>query len=538
MRSPPDKVMHPFLLGVYLVLHMVAANPGQAYLDQALRALVVVQLALVTLFWLLRRILGSSVKAGLLTTLGLAAVFANGALRDAATRLPSRWILENHFGFVLGLELLGVGALAFLIVRHPISGAVVTRPLNVFALVLILLPPLNIAFDAMGEEGRLFSREPEERVVDPGVELRPATSPPPDIYYVVLDGHARSDTLRTIYGYDDSEFVGFLRDRGFFVAEKSSSNYLATRLLVPAVLSFDYIEVLAGWLGRGPREPGLLQEALQQSRVVTALSRLGYRIVNITSGVSHISLERADEDLGFESSLPRPSEFESALLDMTPLPGLADRLLPGTPLSPTELHRKRVEYAIDQLGGQGAAPGPKLVFAHVFCPHDPFVFGPHGEERGLSFRLFTDYSDAHHRRLMRAYGDQTRYLHELMMAAITRILEESPRPPVIVLQGDHGLRLFLNRRPEDTCLRESFSILNAIYLPDGGGEGLYDTISPVNTFRVVFDAYFGTDLGLVEDRAYFSHRFGIFDFVEVTDQVESCSTLSRIPSLDESGLPD
>jgi len=42
---------------------------------------------------------------------------------------------------------------------------------------------------------------------------------------------------------------------------------------------------------------------------------------------------------------------------------------------------------------------------------------------------------------------------------------------------------------------------NAILLPSGGEEDLYNTITPINTFRVIFDRYFGTNLGLVPDRA-------------------------------------
>jgi len=47
-------------------------------------------------------------------------------------------------------------------------------------------------------------------------------------------------------------------------------------------------------------------------------------------------------------------------------------------------------------------------------------------------------------------------------------------------------------------------ILNAYYLPDGGSEAIYPAISPVNTFRTIFNRYFGGNLPLLEDRSYFS----------------------------------
>jgi hypothetical protein len=66
---------------------------------------------------------------------------------------------------------------------------------------------------------------------------------------------------------------------------------------------------------------------------------------------------------------------------------------------------------------------------------------------------------------------------------------------VIILQGDHGI---------GDVMKNKMSILNAYYLPGGGDEGLYPTISPVNTFRVVFNEYFGEQYGLLEDKSFYS----------------------------------
>ena len=77
--------------------------------------------------------------------------------------------------------------------------------------------------------------------------------------------------------------------------------------------------------------------------------------------------------------------------------------------------------------------------------------------------------------------------------------------------------------PEETCLKERYTILNSFYFPDGDYEQLYPGISPVNTFRVVMDKYFGTDLGLLEDKTYYSGWTNLYDFVDVTDRVETCT---------------
>jgi hypothetical protein len=81
----------------------------------------------------------------------------------------------------------------------------------------------------------------------------------------------------------------------------------------------------------------------------------------------------------------------------------------------------------------------------------------------------------------------------MLIPVLEGIFKNSKYPPIIILQGDHGMSV-------DT--RDK--ILNAIYMPDGGMENLYPSISPVNTFRVIFNNYFGTDLPLLEDKTYIS----------------------------------
>ncbi|MGQ9684246.1 MAG: hypothetical protein ACUVX9_17080 [Anaerolineae bacterium] len=61
------------------------------------------------------------------------------------------------------------------------------------------------------------------------------------------------------------------------------------------------------------------------------------------------------------------------------------------------------------------------------------------------------------------------------------------------------------------------SILNAYHLPGGVDAALYDTISPVNSFRLILSSYFAADYALLEDRSYFSLWDRPYDFIEVPD---------------------
>jgi hypothetical protein len=176
---------------------------------------------------------------------------------------------------------------------------------------------------------------------------------------------------------------------------------------------------------------------------------------------------------------------------------------------------------VEHLAGE---PGPKFVFAHFLVPHPPYVFHPDGsfvEEEPLA----TEDERA-------AYVRQMQFVNDRILQAVDRLLDAPPdRQPIIVLQADEGpfpARYdadewrFDWHTATDEELVEKFGILNAYFLPgvDPEAAGLYPTISPVNSFRVIFNAYFGTSLSILPDRS-FAHtsQQDFYDFFEVTDRV-------------------
>ena len=102
------------------------------------------------------------------------------------------------------------------------------------------------------------------------------------------------------------------------------------------------------------------------------------------------------------------------------------------------------------------------------------------------------------------------------------ILENTNRPSIIILQGDHGPASTLDwDNPTPESLKERFSILNAYYFFDQDYSNLYQTITPVNTFRIILNQYLNGNYQLLEDENYFSRLKSIFRFRKVSRFISS-----------------
>ncbi len=171
-------------------------------------------------------------------------------------------------------------------------------------------------------------------------------------------------------------------------------------------------------------------------------------------------------------------------------------------------HRNRILFTFSELGKVAELPGRKFVFAHVVSPHPPFIFDRNGDafntQKPFSLEDANSF-DGTPEEYIQGYTEQIQYINALTLKAIDEILANSPEPPVIVIQGDHGPRADVTVGIlEDSNVKETMPILNAYYFPDQDYSTLYPSISPVNSFRVILDKILGTHYGLLPDIPYFS----------------------------------
>ncbi len=350
----------------------------------------------------------------------------------------------------------------------------------------------------------------------------------PDIYYIILDGYARSDVLSSLYGFDNSEFINFLTDNGFYVAEKSRSNYHRTQLSLASTINSEYLE----YLRNAPNSLNGYYELklFQKNRLSEFLKKEGYTIFNIDSGFGHTRAFESDIFLS-PSKGSLLTEFENNVINFS-FWGYLRNLrtqhyqVTKTRSLPFDEQRKRIAFSFEKLGELPDSAGPKFIFAHIVAPHPPFVFDSFGKPIYPDYKYFIGDGDSYpgtKEDYLLKYPQQLSYINTLVEKAILKILAKSETDPIIIIQGDHGPGLFLDSSSvENTCIFERASILNAYHLPGVYSDALlYSTITPVNSFRVILDKYFFTNLGLLDDKSYYALGKKEHFFVDVTNKDDS-----------------
>jgi hypothetical protein len=338
----------------------------------------------------------------------------------------------------------------------------------------------------------------------------------PDIYYIILDGFGRSDILEEIYDLNNGEFISFLESKGFYVAEESSSNYSQTGLSLASSLNLTYLDELSQQVGPQSENLSPLKANIENNLVFNQLRQVGYRIVSFSSGFTLTELTTADQLLASQMA---PDSFKNILINNTPL----SMFLLGKQY---DWHRQRIQFTFQKLPEVPQDNQPTFVFAHVLAPHPPFVFGPNGENinpprkydiyDGSVFLAVADREE-----YLDGYRNQLTYITEATKIAIEGILENSSTQPVIIIQGDHGPRSSDESEILDGAnLAERMAILNAYLLPGIDPNMLYPGITPVNTFRLLFNGYLGTNFPLLGDRSYYSPSDRPFQFTDVTSKLD------------------
>jgi hypothetical protein len=515
-------VIHPFLFALLPVISLLSYNLNDLPLVQVVRPTLIILSCTLLLWGFLWVWLRNWERAALWLSPFLIIFFSyghiySGLLHPASRSLFSRIGLLNRHDRLLLVWLAIFVLVVWIMERLKRRRREITQMLNWMALFALLMPFYQIARHEYVLNQPLAGEAQVPLQAAQASAVKPATSP--DIYYIILDGYGRADILQEFMHYDNVALRSELSRLGFIVAEQSRSNYTQTSLSLASSLNMIYLDSLGQEIaGQEDRLP--MARLIRWNNVLRFLQSQGYQTVAFASGYRATELDQADH---FQrATFSGVSWLERLIIDTSMLviwQGLALRFGIKWEYPGYQAHRQTIRYIYANLPEAARLPGPKFVFAHIISPHPPFVFDAEGRSLspGYPFTLldgsaFPDSPDEYER----SYAAQIAYVDQRVLEMVHAILSNSASPAVIVIQGDHGPGSRFNwSLLEEPGLHERLGILNAYRLPGVDPTLIYSTITPVNTFRLVLNQYFGADLPLLPDRSFYSTWDQPYQFIEV-----------------------
>lgn len=488
--------IHPLFYAVFPILALRNYNINYVDLGSITRSLIISLFIACTLWATLTFITKNSDRAGLLTTLTMILFFSYGHVYLQLKAVTG--VAIHHRQILLAFGVLFI-ILSILILRSKNSASLK----QLLALTGIVMITLNVAQSA-GHDINTYrtntqARNKFEQTATPVNDGKKSALP--DIYLIILDAHTRSDFLEEKYNFDNTEFIRGLEDLGFYVAHCSQSNYAFTNYSLTSMMFMDYLHNFTDMIAL----PGISESTVNQT-----LRSLGYLTIRFENSVGghlvideDILLSRDKLSLGNFDLTGGPNEFEAELFQTTFLKFFYDlpQFLPGfdpVRLEQTEHyeHYLQTRHILAELKNVPSMRGPKFVFVHILVPHTPYIFTPAGE--------FDPTTDP-----ISGYRNNVKFIDSHILPALNDIISRSDVPPIIIIQGDHG-PIGKKISPE-----MRMAILNAYYVNAETKTALYNTITPVNSFRVIFNHYLGYQLPLLDDASYYSLKPSAFNLLQV-----------------------
>ena len=507
---------HTILIVFYSVLFLFAENIEYVKLSDTFNPLLHIAAGAILVFGLSFLVFRSSIKAGIFTSIVLLLFFSYGHYHETLypNRIPIINVRFDH-NFYKWSSLILCIIVIWRLFKAKTSLVKANKLFNFIALLLIAMPVFKIV------EFNLSKNDFEQELNTSSAEVEELEAKP-SVYYFIMDAYGRNDVFEEMYGFDNSPFTDYLKEKGFYVADESFANYNKTVLSIPSSLNMTYLDSLAEVLGTESENQTPLLQMIDNNKTLAHLKDYGYSSIAFDAPIlQHLFMDSVD--LFYETPGAYVNLFENELLNTSIIRAFR-REKAISNIDDYEFHRKKLLSAFDKIVDISKRKEPFYVHGHILAPHQPFVFNAKGEAVNPKHYYacwipIEEGRDAEEYK--REYIEQLQFINQKLKETIDAILANSETPPIIIIQGDHGpcSELTNTKSIDGNNFHERMPIINAYYFPDQDYKELYPTISPVNSFRLVFSKYFKLNYPLLPDSSYYSTWNRNYDFVNVTDSV-------------------
>ena len=499
-------IFHPILFGIFPVLSLFESNMSFTPIGEVILPIIIIILIIIPIWIFLKILIKDNKKAAFVISLSLILFFIYGPIFFAMddVTINGEDIGRHRYLMIpfLGIWIVGI---TFLIKtkKEMISTTTIS---NVISLIIVGVMLFSITTYNLESS---YSVEIEEFKIK---EVEKEIKTFPDIYYIILDGYPGKTSLKNIIGYDNQEFIDNLDKEGFFIQEKSYVNYQHTFLSIPSILNMKYLNDIAGDLN-ATNNQALPYEMGSNNQVMNFIKSQGYTTVSFDSGwgftrdMKSVDLKLCGDNKIFNS------EFMITLVKNSMLNPIYVKIFETD-------KAEGILCIFDELPKiKERTDQPVFVFAHIFSPHPPHIFGANGEIRNL--KNLDPHLETMDNLDKEAFTNQLIFINKKITAVVNQLLD-SENQPVIIIQSDHGTAFLFEGNgnnwinPTDEMIKERTDSINFIFLPKNTTNIFSESITPVNTFPILFNHYFGTDFKILEDKIYFA-KDGSYNLKDVTD---------------------
>ena len=487
--------LHSFLLPVLFILGVYLNYSGLIDMDTALVIFLVIMLLIIVVFLLLFYFFKNALKAAAITTVLSVTYLYFKNIQQSFSGVPLLDALTHYRFYVPFLVI----ALSFLLYKISTARQLfkVTLYLNTLFSVYLLMILCGIA--KLWTETAL-----EKRNIIQNIDIYKSDStlktqhPSPDIWYIVFDGYPSSAYIRDVLKSDNAELDTLLEKKGFFLAKHSKSNYNETAFSMAATFSMQYLTWLKDTTAALSAIYYKAASSVEISPVIQYVKAAGYDFFNLSifDFTDHPSIQKCYfNNSGSETVILYNTLWESYKRDIrwnfyditnSPAVSSADQ--------ESSFKKNGMSFndiIIDSLNTLSVVAGkkPRFIYGHVYIPHFPYIYNSAGEPYKDSVYSSEIYHDK------KRFSEYTGYGRKVMVSLVKRLLQNINQP-VIILQSDHGAALALY---DGSPKAYRFSNYSSFYFPDKNYDNLYDSISNINTFRIVLNKYFDQQFPLQPD---------------------------------------
>jgi hypothetical protein len=513
-----SKIFHPFLIAFFPVIAIYSVNIGFIQLEEFILPTLLIVGSAFLFFLSLKYILKNGKKAALIVSLSFITFFSFGHVYNMLnqvsvgdTDLGSNLILLPIFTILFGIG-------SFLIIKTKATLGNATSIVNTMSVVFISVIVVMVGIETFGCDECLIQQTSARQVdffSDDKIDFSPyfeshsfsisESDSLPNVYFIILDGYPRNDILEKHLNFDNSKFTNMLEQRGFHVAKNSFANYSFSGLSISSTMNMNYINFLADEIGEDSRDynPIIGKDfgLYADNQVIKNFKLMGYKVGRIGTATIYLH-EIPLADLS-------PCHKTVHLMDNRLLHAVGNTSMIGYFIErwAEEQQRQITLCDFEELPKiSGYFEEPVFVWSHIMLPHFPLIFGPNGEPITPGQSLLTmnhpEYTGSGWD-IKTQFVQQLQFSNKKSMEFIDKILENE-KQSIIIIQSDHGSAFGVNLQdPTDDDAFQKLSNLSAIYFPDEKHrEMLTDDRTNVNTFRLVFNSYFGSDYEMLEDRTY------------------------------------